>query len=198
MPSNESSQPKKETVQLNLSKVSEELRKTKMNKINIVLIKMISLDFQPLSILDDEGFLNFVKELQPLYKEPSRKQLTSTLLPELFEFYMKKLKAFLGEVLNVAPSTDIWTADANFAYLCVTAHFVRNGEIYSIPLITVELETEHTAENLLTTIKMICDEFEIFDKVTVVVSDNGAKHLKCRTIAEETPPSMCCSHTEFN
>jgi len=43
------------------------------NDIDKFLIKMITANYQPLSIIKNVGFLEYPKKLQPLYTYPSRK-----------------------------------------------------------------------------------------------------------------------------
>lgn len=188
------SEPKvRKTIQLSLAS-AEKLPESKINKINIALVKMVAGDFQPLSIVEDEGFLTFVRELQPMYQVPSRKQLSTKLLPQLYDFYLKKVKTLLDAVLYVALTTDIWTADTNVAYICVTAHFVHDNEMYNISLKTMELIQDHTAENLAAVLKNICDEFNISHKISIVVSDNGANIKKAVQLLNKHH-HPCVAHT---
>lgn len=43
---------------------------------------MITIDYQPLSLVENVRFLEYTKMLQPLYSAPSRKQLATKLLPQ--------------------------------------------------------------------------------------------------------------------
>lgn len=74
---------------------------------------------------------------------------------------------------NYAVTTDICTADTNVPYICVTAYFVHDNEMYNIALKkAMELTKDHTGENLAAVLINICDEFNICDKISIVVSDN--------------------------
>ncbi|CAG9839229.1 unnamed protein product [Diabrotica balteata] len=66
------------TKQLKLfgSKQHSNLSEKKVSEIDIALIKMITKDYQPLSLVENAGFLEYSKALQPLYTPPSRKKLT--------------------------------------------------------------------------------------------------------------------------
>jgi len=46
---------------------------------------MLSKDFQPFSIVEDVGFKNFIKLLDPRYDLPSRRTLTDVLLNRQYE-----------------------------------------------------------------------------------------------------------------
>lgn len=47
----------------------------RQNSIDEELAKMIALDFQPFSVVDDKGFRKFIHALNPTYAIPSRKTL---------------------------------------------------------------------------------------------------------------------------
>jgi hypothetical protein len=59
------------------------------------LIKMICLDFQPLSIVDNEGFIEYSHAMEERYVLPSRKTVTETLLPNFYEECMATLLELL-------------------------------------------------------------------------------------------------------
>ena len=45
--------------------------------------EMIALDYQPIPVVEDVGFLRFVGALEPRYKVPSRKYMTETVLNKI-------------------------------------------------------------------------------------------------------------------
>ncbi|KAJ8884946.1 hypothetical protein PR048_011142 [Dryococelus australis] len=45
---------------------------------------MIALDFQPYSIVEDQGFRSLIATLEPKYVLPSRKQFPAKIIPELY------------------------------------------------------------------------------------------------------------------
>jgi hypothetical protein len=71
---------------------NNELTVAENNEINKCVIKMITTDYQPLSIVENVGFLEYSKQLQPLYTPPSRKLLTTKLLPDQYNVIYLKLK----------------------------------------------------------------------------------------------------------
>ena len=52
---------------------------------------MIVTDLQPVSIVEDEGFIKFVKVLDRKYSPPSRRTIMREHLPHLFEKKKEKL-----------------------------------------------------------------------------------------------------------
>jgi hypothetical protein len=126
-----------------------ELSEVEKGSIDKSLIKMISVDYQPLSLVDNIEFLEYSKKLQPLYKPPSGKTLTMKLLPDEYNKIATILKSMLRSVNNVSITTDLWTSDSNRAYLTVTGHFIFNDRLYSPFLSTREIIKIHTGANLL-------------------------------------------------
>jgi len=66
--------------------------------LDMKLLFMIVRDFQPFSIVEDQGFLDFVAELNPRYKPPSRRTIVRSLLPEAHALVLEKLKSILQNV----------------------------------------------------------------------------------------------------
>ena len=66
---------------------STEMAETEINPrivdLNTELLKMIAADLQPLSIVENSSFRNFIMKLHPLYKVPSRKKITYEILPKV-------------------------------------------------------------------------------------------------------------------
>lgn len=49
-------------------------------------------DFQPFKIVEDEGFKNFVQELNPSYKIPNRHTLSKVHIPALYQKCLIEMK----------------------------------------------------------------------------------------------------------
>jgi len=95
----------------------------KQEQATSVLVKMIAKDLQPLSVVEDEGFRNFVAVLDPRYNIPGRKTLRTSLIPRLFEEVRAQVVKELSESRAVALTTDMWTSPSNMSFMAVTAHF---------------------------------------------------------------------------
>lgn len=147
---------------------------SKKKDIDVSLVKMITTDYQPLSVVENSGFLEYTEKLNPLYEVPSRKALTSKLLPELYDEVKTKVTGMLDKVDNVAITTDMWSSESNESYLTVTCHFIYDDELHASVLATKEIYEAHTGRNIATAIQSVFDEWKIDEKIVTVVSDNGA------------------------
>lgn len=134
---------------------NNELTIAEKNDIDKSLIKMVTIDYQPLSIVDNLGFLEYTKKLQPLYTPPSRKLLSTKLLPDQYNIIVSKLKSMLNNVNDVSITTDMWTSDSTKSYITVTCHFIYNDNLYSPVIATKEVCESHTGENIASYILLI-------------------------------------------
>uniref|UniRef100_A0A3Q2CC25 HAT C-terminal dimerisation domain-containing protein n=1 Tax=Cyprinodon variegatus TaxID=28743 RepID=A0A3Q2CC25_CYPVA len=132
-------------------------------------------DLQPLSIVEDKGFQDFVKTLDSRYNIPSRKSLIERKLPALYEDCSSRVRKALGEVDNVVLTTDMWTSRATEGYLTVTSHIINeHWQMEAYVLETSSFPGQHTAENICSQLTRIVEEWGIKDKIVAVVTDNGA------------------------
>ncbi|XP_072400381.1 E3 SUMO-protein ligase ZBED1-like [Diabrotica undecimpunctata] len=164
------------TKQLKLfgSKQHSNLSEKKVSEIDNALIKMITKDYQPLSLVENAGFLEYSKALQPLYTPPSRKKLTYDLLPKQYEEATSTLIKIISDVKYISVTTDIWTSDSNKAYITVTGHFIFKSVLRAHVLSTRELPGLHTGENISLMLGDIFKHWKIENKIIAVVSDNGS------------------------
>ncbi len=112
----DSSQP----TSLHMFKKTEVYKKdaTKKKRLDLALISMVAMDMQPLSIVEDKGFIAFCKELNEKYQLPTRKTLRSVHLPALFSKTLRKIREQLQSVEKVCITTDLWTSNNNVGYGC--------------------------------------------------------------------------------
>lgn len=156
---------------------------------------MITADYQPLSIVENVGFLEYTKKLQPLYTPPSRKLLTTKLLPDQYNIIISKLKNMLDNVNYVSITTDMWTSDSTKSYITVTCHFIYNDNLYSPVLNTKEVRESYTGENIAATLSYIFKEWNITNKIVTIVSDSGANIKNAINDHLQKYHHPCVAHT---
>ncbi|XP_040278901.1 E3 SUMO-protein ligase ZBED1-like isoform X2 [Bufo bufo] len=163
----------------------------RQSKVDEHLVKMIALDFQPFSILEDKGFKSFVKALDPSYNWPNRKTLSAIVLPQLYNNIKAEMMVRVGNASAVCLTTDCWTSRTTTSFMAVTCHYIdENFRLLSCLLDCFSFTERHTADNLAAELNKICEEWGITDKVVACTSDNasnikaairkvGWKHLPC-------------------
>ncbi|CAB4011938.1 zinc finger BED domain-containing 1-like [Paramuricea clavata] len=163
---------------------------TRRRKIDDAVLKMITSDLQPLSVVEDAGFQSLLHLLDPRYKLPSRRTMTR-MLPDMYSKRVKEIKQELEQISHVALTSDLWTSRATESYLTVTCHYLTSSWVLqSRVLETFAFKSSHTAENIAASFLRVAKSWEISEKVVAMVTDNAAnivaavqitgwKHVKC-------------------
>ncbi len=98
-------------------------------KITELISEMISKDLMPLSFVEGEGFRKLMDFVEPEYRVPGRKMITSRL--ELaHQNMLANMKKTMKKTDYVAITTDCWTSLKTEAYMTITCHFIIEGEAY--------------------------------------------------------------------
>lgn len=177
------------------AKTNNELSDSEIENIDYQLLKMIAKDFQPLSVVENEGFLGYSRALNPLYKPPTRQRLSFVILPTYYSKSASALKLILNNIKNKAVTTDIWTSDSNRGYITLTCHYIFEEKMCAHVFATNEISGSHTGENIGEAVRTILDEWDIKDKIVTVVSDNGANVKKAITEFLQKHHHPCVAHT---
>ena len=101
------------------------------------MLDLIVLDFQPLQIVENEGFKKYSNVLNPEYNIPSRKKVAE-MIQESYVCESKSLKQKLKDIDVIALTSDIWTSDSNSCYISITAHYIEETRIKTSVLSTSE------------------------------------------------------------
>ena len=112
--------------------------------------EMISIDTQPFCIVDNEGFTNLLKALEPRYSLPSTKYMTETVLPRIMAGITACVKLEMANVKWFSFTTDIWSTDiSSHSLLSLTAHWLTDSfERKSAVLHAQSFPDEHTGETI--------------------------------------------------
>ena len=87
--------------------------------------EMVALDCQPLSMVEDTGFLRMMKEIEPQYTVPSRKHITYVILPRIMNGIKMEVKKELSSVQWYSFTTDIWSTEVSSdCLLSFTVHWL--------------------------------------------------------------------------
>ncbi|XP_063538120.1 E3 SUMO-protein ligase ZBED1 [Cydia strobilella] len=158
------------------------------------LLDLIVIDMQPLQIVENEGFIAYTKKLNPDYILPSRKKLTK-MLEDRYNLCSVEVKAKLEGVKDIALTTDIWSSDGQNAFISTTAHFVKDASLHSLVISTTELSEQHTAINIANALRAIMTEWQIYDKVVTIVTDNASNMKKAVQDYLQKRNHFCVAHT---
>ncbi|XP_075151908.1 E3 SUMO-protein ligase ZBED1-like isoform X2 [Haematobia irritans] len=167
------------------------------NALDNALMTMIAIDMQPFSIVEDQGFRELIKCLDPRYSLPSRTTLQKVMMVDKYNNIKTSLQQILNDVEQCAITMDCWTSRANEGYLTVTCHFTsKNFDLRTAVLSTKKLlvATNHTAENISNSLSAVLQEWKLMDKVVSIVTDNDSSMIKaCELLQKRNLP--CFAHT---
>lgn len=81
--------------------INRPLPLSKSKSIDNQLIKMIVRKYHPFSIIEDKEFRKLIHMLSPIYMIPSRKMVSNSILPQIYEMVVLKVKNTLKNVSAV-------------------------------------------------------------------------------------------------
>jgi hypothetical protein len=135
---------------------------TQKKKIDQALISMVVNDLVLPSMIEDNGFNNFVSALDPRYVLPSRKTLMRSLIPTRYNLVKASFLQQLREVNSCAITTNFWSACNAENYITVTCHFINSTwELKSCVLATYQVKISRTAKNISAELMKIAIEWDI-------------------------------------
>lgn len=104
------------------------LHKFNQDKSREALAKMVILHEYPLSMVEHQGFHNFLNVCQPLVKLPSRNTLKSDIM-KIYDNEKGKTMTLLENMKGkIALTTDMWTANhQRKGFMAITAHYVNDS-----------------------------------------------------------------------
>ena len=160
---------------------------------------MICKDMQPVHIVEDKGFQQFVSYLQPNYKLPTREVLRNDLIPKLYTHVCTATKTKLSALTSMGLTTDHWTSRSNDPYMAITAHgLTEDFEVLDLCLEVKHMPQSHTAINIADEL-LTCMENWIpnYQEMKIyVVSDNAANvKAACQSLPAQFNYLPCFTHT---
>lgn len=181
--------------QLFLCTKDAELTREQVASFDKAVVEMIVKDYQPLSIVEDSGFRNLIRKLNPSYTLPSRKTLSEKLLPTYYTAHAEALKKILKDVEHIALTADYWKASNDKTFLSLTAHYIYDDMLASKTLAAQEVSGSHTATHTAAVITDILQKWNVYEKVVTVVTDNAANMKKAvsENLCKHHHP--CVAHT---
>lgn len=162
------------------------------------LLNFIVLDDQPLSVVENEGFRSLIEHLQPRYSLPSRRYLSETALPELYNRVSTKLAEKLKRVPALSFTTDIWTSDVcPMSLISLTVHWIDRDthELCCAVLQVKKCRGSHNRATIAASITEMLNHWEIpLEKVHVILRDN-ASNMKAAMEDMAVSSLGCFAHT---
>jgi len=141
---------------------------------------MIVKEYHPFNVVEDSEFRKLINML-PTYIIPSRKTVSNSLLPQMYESIVQKVKTQLQNVSAVCLTCDGWTSINNQSFIAITAHFIdpeNDIKLESVLLGCISFPLSRTADKISTFMKDTVAEWQLSDRISAVVqimsTDNAA------------------------
>lgn len=164
----------------------------KSEKIINAIMYMVCKDNQPLSMVEDKGFVHLMNVVAPNFKIPSRREISR----RIFLLYDSMKNIFINKLKNVqhfALTTDIWTDIQTRSHIGITIHFVDNYKINSGLLGVFELNERHTSEYIASKLVEVCDKWSIpTTSIVAVTTDGAANMIKAIDLAFDKKRQIIC------
>ncbi|XP_051809094.1 uncharacterized protein LOC127535333 [Acanthochromis polyacanthus] len=163
-----------------------ETRKVSQASVDKLVLKFIVQGLHPPHIVQQQGFIDLVKHLQPNTNVMTRNTVVNKVTNAAVEM-KSKLKAALSEIEFIATTTDCWTAHCR-SFIGVTAHWFNSQTMqrFCAALGCKQLKGSHTFSALASALNEIHTEFNIRDKIIRTTTDNGSNFLKAFRVYGKT------------
>ena len=155
-----------------------------------------AIDMRPLSIGDGVGFRRFMSVAAPGFEPPKRTTVTK-YLDKQYNEHKASLQEVLKKQQGIALTTDMWSSNANEAYITLTCHFLDDDwKLQNYVLSTKATDERHTGENIALDIRSIVYSFGIIsDQICGLVTDNAKNMISCAKFLEEYDHIPCFAHS---
>lgn len=170
--------------------VSRPISISKSNKFDRQIVKLIVKQYLPFAIVESEELKELVKMMCPGYQMPSRKTVSQSLIPKLYNEVLEDVKMKIEKARAVCLTTDSWTSINNESFVAITGHYIDGDTLHSSLLGCFKYSDAHTSQNLAAMLQEFTQEWNLTNKITAVVTDNAAnvvgavrvcnwRHLSC-------------------
>jgi len=153
-------------------------------------------DNRPISICNDEGFIEFIREFDPNYQFPSDKTIQQLLAEAYNQIKNVLTKKFDENIISCSITTDLWTARSRSGYIGVTCSFIDNNFDVCEAILAVQyVPYPHTSNNICNVLRNIISNWNLTGKVFTMTTDNGSNMVKAGKLMNELTRLPCTAHT---
>ncbi|RNA35623.1 zinc finger BED domain-containing 1-like [Brachionus plicatilis] len=133
----------------------------------------------PFRIVENREFVDFVHELDNNSSIRKQKNLSGKILNEEFDRTVIRIKSCLTKASSFSITLDLWTSIQNYPYMG------NDFIILSMILYTLavrHLPETHSSEAIKENLIMVLNEYNIFDKIGGIVTDNCSNMINLSSL----------------
>ncbi|XP_022836777.1 zinc finger BED domain-containing protein 1-like, partial [Spodoptera litura] len=159
--------------------VKKPLPLNRIQQIDEQLIRMIAKGYHALRIVEEREFRKLVEMLNSGYSLPTRKTVSETLLPKVYNKLLENVKSKITKATAICITTDGWKSITNDDYIAITAHYidVDSHQLVSVMIGCINFDQSHTSVNISDFLRQKFTEWNIENNIGAIVSDNAANIL---------------------
>ncbi|CAF1510670.1 unnamed protein product, partial [Adineta steineri] len=154
--------------------------KVKQNRFNMSIARYLIVKCNlPLSIAENSGFRQFMKDCNCKWTPISSKKLKFDYIAQLTEQMKQNVNQVLNEAKYITLTVDGWSDRKNRSFIGVTCHFINQKcEPKAFLIDFVRFKSPHTGDNIYRITESILDHYNIKDKVFKIITDNASTMIK--------------------
>jgi hypothetical protein len=153
----------------------------------------LAVDFQPISVVENEGFRKLTTALNPAF-QPITRQKACELIQAKYKFIQPIMLNYIRKADQISLTTDCWKSEGNQHHLTLTCHFIVGTKLNEIRLGTTAINRED-GHSIASTIESMLVFWNIKkESIVCVVTDNGGgMPTAIRLLSLQRVP--CIAHT---
>lgn len=138
----------------------------------------------PINTVENEGFKQLIKVMDPRYRLPGHKHFSQTALPKLYRECREAVENELQTVSFFATTSDMWSSRTSEPYLSLTAHYIdQDWNLKSKCLQTAYLPDDHTGEVIALGLSEVLASWGLSeDKQVCITTDSGTTIVKATSL----------------
>lgn len=171
--------PKQTTVQKSFTHSVPYAKKSeKWGNITKAVAVHIAKDMVPIATVEQDGFIQLLKTMDPRYQLPSRNYFAREVLPKMYTDVRESLAARLAKVSHFALTTDMWSSYRTCEpYMTVTIHFMEDWDMKSACLQTSYFPKDHTGEHIAEALQDVLTSWKLDPTGLVAITTDNASNV---------------------
>ena len=138
------------------------------------LIMFIWCDLMPLQLVDSQAFKRLLHDLDPRYRLPSRRQLSTELLQAKSESVNTRLQSELKKASSIFLTIDLRSSRQMRSFIGITAHYILDWTLRSAALACKRFKGSHTADNIYSQYQDVLATYNVAGQIAHVTTDSAA------------------------
>ena len=168
---------------------------SKWVKLTESLCYFLAKDTLPFDTVNGSGFQKFLQDLEPRYKPPDRKTISTVYMPRLYKGKKEAILQELHKCRAFGFTTDMWTSRSTHSYVSFTVHFITDEYHLKHHLLeTKEFTEAHTAENIAEEMTSIISEWGLESTDLIAATTDNASNIKAALHILQCLHMPCFSH----